>query len=134
MLKFDDRSAGMKCVQSAYVIFMFGFVQVFFRSESLKQAGDFLKGMLRFNPYVLFNGSLFSYGMDRADFIIIAGAFLVLFIAAWIQRDGRSLRSRIDAQPLVIRWGLVIAAIAAVVFFGVYGPGFDAGKFIYFQF
>ncbi len=133
-LKFDDHSAGMKCVQSAYVIFMFGFVQVFFRSESLKQAVEFLKGMCRFDPYVLFNGKLFSYGMDRANFILTALSLLVLFIVAWVRRDGVSLRSRIDAQPLVIRWGLVIAAIAAVVFFGVYGPGFDAGKFIYFQF
>ena len=133
-LDFDDRSALMKCVQSVYVIFMFGFVQVFFRSESLKQAADFLKGMLRFDPYDLFNGKLFEYGMDRANFIITALSLLVLFIVSWIRRDGISLRSRIDKQPLVLRWGLVIAAIAAVVFFGVYGPGFDASQFIYFQF
>ena len=124
----------MKCVQSVYVIFMFGFVQVFFRSESLKQAADFLKGMLRFDPYDLFNGKLFEYGMDRANFIIITLSLLVLFIVSWIRRDGVSLRSRIDRQPLVLRWALVIAAIAAVVFFGVYGPGFDASQFIYFQF
>lgn len=133
-LGFDDRSGLMKCVQSAYVIFMFGFVQVFFRSESLKQAADFLKGMCRFDPYDLFNGKLFEYGMDRANFIIIALSLLTLFIVSWLRRDGLSLRSRIDKQPLVLRWGLVIAAIAAVVFFGVYGPGFDASQFIYFQF
>ncbi|MBQ6510265.1 MAG: MBOAT family protein [Flexilinea sp.] len=133
-LDFDDRSTGMKCVQSAYVIFMFGFVQVFFRSESLKQAVDFLKGMCRFDPYDLFNGKLFEYGMDRANFIIISLSLLVLFIVSWIQRDGVSLHSKIDQQPLVLRWALVIAAIAAVVFFGVYGPGFDASQFIYFQF
>ncbi len=132
-LKFDDRSGSVKCLQSAYVIFMFGFVQVFFRSESLKQAGEFLKGMCRFNPYDLFNGRLFEYGMDRANFIITILSFAVLFVAAWIQRKG-SVRSRLEAQPLVLRWGLIIAAIAAVVFFGVYGPGFDASQFIYFQF
>ena len=95
---------------------------------------DFLKGMCRFDPYDLFNGKLFEYGMDRANFIIIALSLLVLFIVSWIRRDGVSLRSRIDRQPLVLRWALVIAAIAAVVFFGVYGPGFDASQFIYFQF
>ena len=132
-LNFDDRSGSVKCLQSAYVIFMFGFVQVFFRSESLKQAGEFLKGMCRFNPYDLFNGRLFEYGMDRANFIIAVLSFAVLFIIAWIQRKG-SVRSRLEAQPLVLRWGIIIAAIAAVVFFGVYGPGFDASQFIYFQF
>ena len=134
MLKFNDRSTLMKCVQSAYVIFMFGFVQIFFRSKSIDQAKEFIQGLLRFNPYDLFNGKLFNYGLDLVNFVIAAVSFLVLFLVAWIQRDGTSLRARIEQQPLILRWGLIIAAMAAVVFFGVYGPGFDASQFIYFQF
>lgn len=133
LLRFNDRAAGMKCLQSFYVIFMFGFVQVFFRAENLKQAFDFLKGMCRFDPYDLFNGSLFAYGMDRMNFTITAIALMVLFLVSWIQRGG-SVREKLDAQPLVIRWGVILLGIAAVVFFGVYGPGFDASQFIYFQF
>ena len=133
LLGFNDRAAGMKCLQSFYVIFMFGFVQVFFRAENLKQAFDFLKGMCRFDPYDLFNGSLFAYGMDRMNFTITAIALIVLFLVSWIQRGG-SVREKLDAQPLVIRWGVILLGIAAVVFFGVYGPGFDASQFIYFQF
>ena len=133
-LKFNTRSGLMKCLQSAYVIFMFGLVQVFFRSETLAQAFDFLKGMCRFDPYDLFNGELLNYGMDHANFTIAAISFLVLFAVAWLQRDGLSLRSKIEAQPLPLRWGLVITALAVVVFFGIYGPGFDASQFIYFQF
>ena len=132
-LKFNDRSGSVKCLQSAYVIFMFGFVQVFFRSENLRQAGEFLRGMCRFDPYDLFNGKLFEYGMDRANFIIAVLSLAVLFIIAMIQRKG-SVRSALEAQPLVLRWSLIIAGIAAVVFFGIYGPGFDASQFIYFQF
>lgn len=132
-LKFNDRSGSVKCLQSAYVIFMFGFVQVFFRSENLRQAGEFLRGMCRFDPYDLFNGKLFEYGMDRANFIIAVLSLAVLFIIAMIQRKG-SVRAALEAQPLVLRWGLIIAGIAAVVFFGIYGPGFDASQFIYFQF
>ena len=134
VMKFNSRSGLMKCLQSAYVIFMFGFVQVFFRSETLSQAVDFLKGMCRFAPYDFFNGELLNYGMDHANFIIAAISLLVLFAVAWLQRDGLSLRSKIEAQTLPLRWGLVIAALAVVVFFGIYGPGFDASQFIYFQF
>ena len=133
-LDFDDRAAMMKCLQSAYVIFMFGFVQVFFRSESLKQAAEFLKGMCRLNFYDLFNGRVFDYGMDRANFVLAILALAVQFIVSWCRRDDVSLRSRIEAQPLILRWGLIFAAIAAVVLFGVYGPGFDASQFIYFRF
>ena len=133
-LNFNDRSALMKCVQAVYVIFMFGLVQVFFRSESLGQAFDFLRGLCRLNPYALFNGTLLNYGMDHANFIITAVSFLVLFGAAWFTRDGSSIREKLDAQPLLLRWGVILFGIAAVVLFDVYGPGFDAGKFIYFQF
>ena len=133
-LGFNDRSGLMKCVQSVYVIFMFGLVQIFFRSGSLKQAVDFLRGMCRLNPYDLFNGKLLGYGMDHVNFTITALSLLVLFAAGWLTRDGSSLREKLDTQPLLLRWSVILAAIAAVLFFGVYGPGFDASQFIYFQF
>ena len=113
---------------------MFGFVQVFFRSGSLKQALDFLRGMCRLDPYDFFNGKLLGYGMDHVNFTITALSLLVLFAVAWLTRDGSSLRDKLEVQPLVLRWGVIIAAIAVVVLFGVYGPGFDASQFIYFQF
>lgn len=134
LLGFNDRSGLMKCLQSVYVIFMFGLVQVFFRAETLRQAADFLKGMFRLNPYQLFNNELLNYGLDQINFIIISLSLLTQFVVSWLQRDGNSLRSKIEIQPLVLRWSLILAAMAIVVFFGIYGPGFDASQFIYFQF
>ena len=32
------------------------------------------------------------------------------------------------------RWGVLLVLIAAVAIFGIYGPGYDAQQFIYFQF
>lgn len=37
-------------------------------------------------------------------------------------------------QNLWFRWGVLLALIAAVYIFGIYGPGYDAQQFIYFQF
>ena len=124
----------MRCVQFVYLTAAAAFTEVFFRSETIAQAVNFLKGTRFFNPYDLFNGKLFNYGMDRANFYLAAAALFVQFLVSWIQRDGDSLRSRIEVQPLFIRWGVILAAIFAVLLFGVYGPGFDAGQFIYFQF
>ena len=35
---------------------------------------------------------------------------------------------------LGVVWGVLLALIAAVAIFGIYGPGYDAQQFIYFQF
>ena len=74
---------------------------------------------------------LYGHVKPRVKWAIV---LLLLFIVSWLQRDGLSLRTKIEAQPLLLRWGLIIAAMASVIFFGVYGPGFDASQFIYFQF
>lgn len=37
-------------------------------------------------------------------------------------------------QNLWFRWGVLLVLIAAVAIFGIYGPGYDAQQFIYFQF
>ncbi len=134
LLKFDDRSNGWKCLQSVYVTILFALTVVFFRAESFTQAKEFLAGMCRFNAYKLFNGAIFDYGLDRANFLLAALALGTQFVVSFMQRGGVSLRSRIEAQPLVFRWTLIFAGIASVILFGVYGPGFDASRFVYFQF
>ena len=37
-------------------------------------------------------------------------------------------------QNLWFRWGVLLVLIVAVAIFGIYGPGYDAQQFIYFQF
>ncbi len=133
-LKFDDRSAGWKCVQSVYVMTMFALTMVFFRAETFTQAREFFAGMRTLNVYKLFNGGIFNYGLDRANFLLAVLALGTQFVVSFMQRGGTSLRTRIEAQPLAIRWALILGGIAAVVLFGIYGPGFDASRFVYFQF
>ena len=41
------------------------------------------------------------------------------------------LQEDISRKPLALRWLLFLGAFAAVVILGVYGPGYDAGAFIY---
>ncbi len=134
LLKFDDRSSGWKCVQSLYVTSLFALTVVFFRAETFTQAKEFFAGMCRLNAYKLFNGAIFDYGLDRANFLLAALALGTQFAVSFLQRGGVPLRSRIEAQPLVFRWALILAGIASVILFGVYGPGFDASRFVYFQF
>ena len=40
----------------------------------------------------------------------------------------------ITNQGIWFRWLIYFAAIFGILIFGVYGPGYDASQFIYFQF
>ena len=44
------------------------------------------------------------------------------------------IRDRLLEQSLPVRWGAVYAMLLVLLIFGVYGPGYDAASFIYFQF
>ena len=46
-----------------------------------------------------------------------------IHLIAWITKQG-----------IWFRWLIYFAAIFGILIFGVYGPGYDASQFIYFQF
>ena len=47
------------------------------------------------------------------------------------EETGAEVRLLIDGLPLPIRWVIYLVGFAAILGFGVYGPGFDASTFIY---
>ena len=53
-----------------------------------------------------------------------------MFIFDLIQRKG-SVRKRIFTLPVPVQWCILSLLIVAVSVFGYYGPGYDAGSFIY---
>ncbi len=132
-LRIDTGKSGWKVIQTVYCMVCFMFTVTFFRAETVRQALDMLRGMFVFNPQILFTGQLLEYGLDRVNFAITFIAIAVLFLVSLFQRSG-SVRTKIEQQPLIIRWALIIGAVFTILLFGIYGPGFDAGQFVYLQF
>lgn len=85
------------------------------------------------NPWILFDGSLLKLGLDGKDVIVGVAAVLVLFVASLLSRQW-DLRRWVYTRELPLRWVILLGGIAAVVIFGIYGPGYDPAPFIYFQF
>ena len=59
---------------------------------------------------------------------------LVLFAIELIHEKRKTLTEMTDKLPAIVRGALYLAAVMAVVIFGVWGPGYSAQAFIYFQF
>lgn len=130
----EPASLGHRFFQWLLTFSLVNFAWIFFRAPSLRDALKILGRMAaQWNPWVLFDGSLYGLGLDQRDFHLLLVCTAVLIIVSLIQEKIR-LREAVARQPLVFRWCVYFAGIFAVILFGIYGPGYDASQFIYGQF
>ena len=61
-------------------------------------------------------------------------SIFVLFIADVFKRKGIRIREVIAEQDYWCRCFVMISAICFILVCGIWGSGYDAGGFIYFQF
>ncbi len=121
--------------QMLRTFFLCSLGRLFSRAGSATIAAKMFIGSFKdFNPWVLFDGTIFSLGLDLSDFVIIAIMLIVLVVVGVMQEKGMHIRETIAQQNLYFRWMIFLGAIAFLVIYGVYGPGYSATEFIYKQF
>ena len=72
-------------------------------------------------------------GLSAADWILAALGTALMFAVSLLGIRG-SLRDRLGKRPYVLRFALFYGLVLAVLLFGAYGMGYDAGQFIYNRF
>lgn len=121
-------------VVRTWFIYMVGLS--FFRADSLKTGFSNWGFALKvFNPWILFDGSLYEVGLTVSDYHILF-VFLTVLVASGIIKAVKkcSLREIINRQNLVFRWILILLLLYAVIIYGCYGEGFSSASFIYQKF
>ncbi|MDO4619773.1 MAG: MBOAT family O-acyltransferase [Lachnospiraceae bacterium] len=81
--------------------------------------------------WVLFDGSLFTHGLDQKDWYVAMFGILVMLIVDILHERSVQLRRTIASQPLLFRWLLYILPILFILVYGIYGAGYDATSFAY---
>ena len=114
-----------------YPAMMIGDRDIYWALKELKRLGG-IAGW--FDPWVLTDGTLLTLGLDGWGWSVLLCGVLVLFGVDCLHERGVRLRSILARQPVVYRWIVYYAAAAAVLVFGVWGPGYAAANFVYFQF
>ena len=111
--------------------------RVFFVSAGFSQAVQIIGRTfdLRHHAlYKLWDGSLYTYGLDRPNFVLAILLIALIWAVGMAQERGIGIRDWIAKQNLVFRWALYLGIIAAIFIFGMYGEGYDAAGFVYQQF
>ena len=133
-LKIDRKALSHRVLKTVATFIPVAFAWTFFKAPSFMTGLRIIREAFRFNPWVLFDKSLYALGLNELEFSIMLAGLLVLLAADIINENGIVIRDFIKKQELWFRWAFYIIAIVTVVVFGVYGPGYNAADFIYFKF
>lgn len=121
-------------VASTFVLTTFAWI--FFRAESLSQAFSYIERIFtKPDWWALSDGTVYRLGLKRMEMNILLSSLWVLFAASLVKyKNHETLDVFLTKQCAWFRWLAVAGLFAYVFLFGIYGPGFDASQFIYFQF
>ena len=103
---------------------------VFFAADSLRQVYAIFRQMLT----AFQKAGIYELGLDRGNWFILLFGITVLFTVDVLHEKGYSVFMLVREQTVWFRWNLYLGLIWCTILFGIYGAGYDAGQFIYFQF
>ncbi len=112
------------------------FAWIFFRADTIRGAlGVVRRIFTSWDPWVLFDQSLYMLGLDQTEVHILLAALLLLFLADLVRcKKGITLDVFLEGECLWFRWACIFLLFYFILIFGIYGPAFEAKQFIYFQF
>lgn len=108
---------------------------VFFRA-SFRQGVEILKRIFGFagEKWLTWGDNLAAMGLTQQTRNLLIVSLGILLAADICKYRGIKVTDWLCRQGIWFRWLVCYAAIFGILIFGVYGPGFDATQFIYFQF
>ena len=135
IFQLNRQSIGHKLLQVVGTFALVDFSWIFFRAGSTRTAIDIIKNILSTrNPWILFDGSLYTCGLDSKEFGIMVVCILVLLAVDLCKYRHITVRDVIIKQDYWFRWFFIAFSIVFILVFGVWGTEYDASGFIYFQF
>ena len=135
LLRLHPDSLGHHLAQGLVTFILIDFSWLFFRAPNIGEAMKMLRSLISAkNPWVMFDGSLYTCGLDRPNFWLMLIGIGVLGFADVCKHRGICVRQVILKQDYWFRWVFIAASILLILLFGKWGPSFDQQSFIYFQF
>ena len=135
LFRIDDTAKSWNVFQIIRTFFVVSMSRYVGLAKNVPEIGHLLKATFtHFNPWVFFDGTFYTLGLDSKNFMLMVYSIIGLMIVDYIHEKGISIRQGIANRNIVLRWTIYYAAIFALIIFGMYGPGYDAASFIYQHF
>ena len=130
-LNVNRESFGFKTLQRFITFFLIAPLVDIFSVGTLKECAVYFYRMFTtWNPWVLFDGSLFELGMSQTDWRVCTAAGIVMLCASVLREKGIGCKF-IISQNVLFRVVLFMVLVFSIVIFGVYGAAYSASAFVY---
>ena len=135
-LKTKTTSFSYRMGQAVVTFLLVDVAWIFFRADGICAALEYCARMVvKWDPWSLFNGEIYTLGLERSEFNILLIGVVVLFLVDLIRyQKGQSFSCFLAEQCIWFRWGVLLAMMWSTLVFGIYGIQFSSSQFIYFQF
>ena len=134
-LGLHRESLGHRLLQMLITFVLVDFAWIFFRADGFITGLRIIKSIATVhNPWVLFDGSLYKCGIDQKNFHLMVVCIAVLLTADICKYHGVCIYEVISKQDVWVRWLVFSISVCFILLVGVWGPGYNAANFIYFQF
>ncbi len=135
-LHVKTESFSFKFFQIVFTFILVDLAWIFFRADTIGQAFLYIQRIFtQVDIWSIFNGSIYTLGLERPEFHILLLAVVALFLVDLQKyKKNKRLDEALEGEMLGFRWLVLLLLLFAVVVFGAYGTAFDAQEFIYFQF
>ncbi len=130
-LNFKTDSFGWKLFRMSRTFLLCCIGRIFFNAGSAMNAFKMFSRFL--HPSFGINELLFSYGFDKKEWAVVIVSLALLLLISILQ-EKIVVRQKLDEQPVLFKWPILIVLIIAIVVFGVYGDNTGYTSFVYEQF
>ena len=127
-IKLDKHPKIHKFIKIIICFVLVDFAWIFFRANTLNDAFYVIKNIFNFS-----NLNITMLGLDKYNFILLFISIILLIIYEIFNKK-INLIDWINNKNIIIRWIIYLIIIFTILIFGIYGPGYNASQFIYFQF
>ena len=105
---------------------------IVFRAGGLMTGLRYIWHMVsRMNIWVLFDGSLYKFGLTQNYMVFLIAHICVLFAVELCNKKQEDVVTGLTRQHIFLRWAVYLILIFDVLLFGVYGSGYDPSSFLY---
>lgn len=117
-----------------FTLFMLSFI--FFRAETVRDGLYYIQRMITsFDVWSFFDESIYYLGLDKKEMGVLCISILILILVdVYYVRKKAFFDTLVKEQCLAVQYVMVAVLLVMIIVFGIYGEGYDASQFIYFQF
>lgn len=134
-LGVQENSLSARIGKTLVTFLLIDLAWIFFRANTVQDAFHIVGSLFYgWDANVFIDGSLLRLGLDQTEWIALMIGLAILLIVGILNEHGVNIPEALNRQQLWFRWLIYLALLFTVLLLGIYGPGFEASAFIYFQF